>query len=289
MASDLFLVSGATGMTGKATVRELIARGHRVRAMVHAEDDRAKHLQEIGAEVVTGDLLDLGSLRTATRDVKGAYFVYPLRPGLVEASVNFAQAAKEAGVQIIVNMSQKPARSDAPSPATQAHWLSEAVFQWSGVPTTQLRPTFFAEWLLYIHPIIKQGKMIMPWKPSSIHAPIASTDIAAVVAGILEHPKNHDGKIYPLYGPREYSYNEIAAVVSGVLGKEIPYQQEEVEKFAGMLGLGENRYFQQHCKAVLLDYDFDIFSGTNDLVTTIGGRNQLPLEQFVENYRGAFL
>jgi NAD(P)H dehydrogenase (quinone) len=289
MAKELFLVTGATGMTGKATVQELVTRGHRVRAMVHSEDERSKQLHELGAEVVKGDLLDLGTLRTATKDVTGAYFVYPVRPGLVEASVKFAQASKEAGVKIIVNMSQKPARPDAPSPATQAHWLSETIFEWSGVPTTQLRPTFFAEWLLYVHPMIQQGKMIMPWKPSSVHAPISATDMARMVAGIFENPKEHAGKIYPLYGPTEYSYTEIAALVSRVLGKDVKYEQEDAVKFAGMLGMSENVHFQNHCKAVLLDYELGFFAGTNDLVTKVGGSPQITLEQFVESYRGAFV
>ena len=38
--------------------------------------------------------------------VQRAYFVYPIRPGILQATAYFAQAAKEAGVDGIVNMSQ---------------------------------------------------------------------------------------------------------------------------------------------------------------------------------------
>jgi NAD(P)H dehydrogenase (quinone) len=41
------------------------------------------------------------------------------------------------------------ARREANSHAARDHWVSERVFDWSGTPTTHLRPTFFAEWLLY--------------------------------------------------------------------------------------------------------------------------------------------
>ena len=36
----LFLITGATGNTGQPTAGLLLGRGHRVRALVHREDDR---------------------------------------------------------------------------------------------------------------------------------------------------------------------------------------------------------------------------------------------------------
>ncbi|MBO0742429.1 MAG: NAD(P)H-binding protein [Hyphomicrobiaceae bacterium] len=67
MAQKKFLVTGATGATGGHTVEELLARGHQVRALAHREDDRSKRLQELGAEVVIGDLLKLNEVRLALR------------------------------------------------------------------------------------------------------------------------------------------------------------------------------------------------------------------------------
>ena len=71
------LVTGATGDTGRATVDELLHRGHRVRALAHGQDERSKKLQEQGVEVVYGDLLDFGQVRAALGGVQRAYFVYP--------------------------------------------------------------------------------------------------------------------------------------------------------------------------------------------------------------------
>jgi NmrA-like family len=82
---------------------ELLARGHQVRALAHGQDERSKKLQERGVEVVYGDLLDFGQVRSALSGVKRAYFVYPIRPGILQATAYFAQAAKEAGVEGIVN------------------------------------------------------------------------------------------------------------------------------------------------------------------------------------------
>jgi uncharacterized protein YbjT (DUF2867 family) len=139
MAQKKFLVTGATGDTGGYTVEQPVERGHAARALAHREDDRSKRLEKMGAEVVIGDLLKFNDVRAAMRGVRGAYFCYPIRPAILQATAYFAQAAKEAGLECVVNMSQKSAREDALSHAAQDHWLSEEVFDWSGITVTHLR------------------------------------------------------------------------------------------------------------------------------------------------------
>ena len=81
MSQGTVLVTGATGDTGGATVGQLLARGRHVRALAHRKDARSKRLQELGAEVVFGDFLDLDAIRAAAQGVQRAYFCYPIRPG----------------------------------------------------------------------------------------------------------------------------------------------------------------------------------------------------------------
>ena len=188
MIQGKVLVTGATGDTGRATVDELLARGHRVRALAHGQDERSKRLQERGVEVVYGDLLDFGQVKAALTGVQRAYFVYPIRPGILQATAYFAQAAKEAAVDGIVNMSQISAREEAKSHAATDHWLAERVFDWSGVTVAHIRPTYFAEWLLYLAPMIKAGLLHVPFGTGK-HAPIAAEDQARVIVGILKDPR----------------------------------------------------------------------------------------------------
>src|SRR5262249_38063304 len=115
MSQGTVLVTGATGDTGRATVEQLLERGRHVRALAHRRDARSKRLRELGAEVVFGDFLDFDAMRTVLKGVRGAYFCYPIRPGILQATTYFSQAAKEAGVDCIVNMSQISAREDAKS------------------------------------------------------------------------------------------------------------------------------------------------------------------------------
>jgi NAD(P)H dehydrogenase (quinone) len=287
------LVTGATGDTGRATVDELLARGHQVRALAHKPDDRSKRLQERGVEVAFGDLLDFDQVRSALSGVQRAYFVYPIRPGILQATAYFAQAAKEANVDGIVNMSQISAREDAKSHAATDHWLAERVFDWSGVTVAHIRPTYFAEWLLYLAPMIKAGLLHVPFGTGK-HAPIAAEDQARVIVGILEDPATHNGKIYPLFGPVEYTYQETAEVLSRVLGKRVEYKQVEFEVFqktleaSGKTSSVGNSFLFQHLQEVAIDHQNGIFEGTNDLVEKLGSRPPMTLEAFINKHRKVF-
>ena len=243
--------------------------------------------------------------------MKRAYFVYPIRPGILQATAYFAQAAKEAGVDGIVNMSQKSAREDAKSHAATDHWLSERVFDWSGLNVAHIRPTYFAEWLLYVAPMIKAGLLHVPFGTGK-HAPITAEDQGRVIAGILEDPAKHKRAVYPLYGPVEHTYEETATVLSRVLRKPVEYKQVPFDAFLKMMksvrgvpaegassrnmygamsgkseGTGES-FTVQHLREVAIDHQNGIFAGTNDLVEKLGGRPPMTLEAFIEKHRAAF-
>ena len=311
MSKGTVLVTAATGFTGGATVEEFLARGRHVRALAHREDARSKRLQELGAEVVFGDFLDVDAIRAAVQGVQRAYFCYPIRPGIIQATAYFAQAAKEAGIDGVVNLSQVCAREDAESHAMCDHWLAERVFDWSGLTVAHLRPTLFAESLLVMAPMIRAGLLHVPFGPGR-HAPIAAEDQARVIVGILEDPASHRGKIYPLYGPVEFTHQEIAQVLSRVLGKGVQYQQVSLETMLQILTSGQqppaehsarafygefeqkpegrpgDSFLRQHLREVAIDHQNGVFAGTNDLVSKLGWRQPTTLEEFITKHRKAF-
>ena len=285
---DLYLITAATGKTGANAVRILREDGQRVRALVHSHDARAEALAELGAEIVTGDLLDFASVSSALAGVTAAYFCYPIVPGLLDATAIFAQAATEAGVTAVVNMSQISARRDAKSHAAQNHWLSERLFDRSAFATSHLRPTFFAEWLAWQWSRDDGGVFRLPFADGR-HAPIAAVDQARVIATILRNPTPHDRQIYPLYGPPELDYDGIAAKVAAVLGFPVRYEPVDIDAFAEVLRVeGHGDYFVQHISNVAQDYRDGIFAGTNNLVEVITGTPALTVEQFAATNRDAF-
>jgi uncharacterized protein YbjT (DUF2867 family) len=62
------LVTGAAGdvgAIGRNLTAMLLDKGHKVRALVWREDERAEALRRLGAEVVQGDLTDLIAMQRA--------------------------------------------------------------------------------------------------------------------------------------------------------------------------------------------------------------------------------
>jgi len=270
-------------------VEYLLERGVQVRAMVRADDARAQRLRGNGAEVVFGDLLTFRDVRAALNGVQRAYFNFPVGEGLVEAAVMFAQAAKEEDLELIVNMSHIQSRPQARSKATQNHWLSERVFDWSGVPTTNLRVTFFMEWLTYIAQLIRNGRYVMPFDPDSRFAPIAGRDIALAAATILAEPEGHGNRTYTLTGPVEYSHQELAAEVGRVLGRDLPFEQVTVTTFLDLLGIPDDTAKLRHFEAVTIDQQEGRLAGLSDAAETIIGHGLRNVEDFINGHRSLFV
>lgn len=286
-----YLITGATGDTGRHAINYLLAGGASVRALVHREDVRSERLKEQGVEVVVGDLLDFETAVSALQGVRSAYFLYPILPGLLEATTIFIEAMLEAGTKSVVNMSQMPARREAKSHASLAHWMGEHAFDRAGVEVTHLRPTFFAEWMTYAGTglaMAKKGYFRFPFGDGR-HAPIASVDQGRVIATILQNPESHRGKRYSLVGPRVMSQHEIAAEISATIGKKVEYQPISIDEFRARLErLGMHPFNIQHVESVALDYQNGVFSEENNWVERITGIPPLSVAEFVSENPAAF-
>ncbi|WP_068176802.1 NAD(P)H-binding protein [Mycobacterium sp. UM_CSW] len=291
MPSDpLFLVTAATGNTGAPTVKILLDAGHRVRAFVHRVDHRSDALAALGAEIVAGDLLDFRSVSSAMAGVDAAYFCYPIAPGtLLPATAIFAQAASEAGVDAVVNMSQISARRDAKSNAAQQHWLAERLLDRAAFKTTHLRPTFFAEWLKWLWQRNDDGGVLRLPFGTGRHAPISGFDQARVIAAILQNPAPHDRQVYPLVGDHELDHYGIADEIADTLGIPVRYEPVEIPAFAaGLTAQGATDFFVQHISSVAQDYQDGIFAGENNLVEVISGHKPMTVADYVNANRAEF-
>lgn len=291
MSKATILVSGATGFTGRKTVEILLDKGIPVRALVRTDDQRAKELRKLGAEVVIGDLLSLNDLRAALEGIETAYFVYPIAPGLIDATARFALAAQEAGVKSVVNMSQISARRVAKSNAALDHYTAERVFDWSGLAMTHLRPTYFSQWLIYPHwrqHIVERGEIRLPFGDGR-HAPIAAEDQARLIAAILENPQAHAGKTYNLNGPVQLSQQGVADAVGEVLGRTITYVPISLEQYdREMAEAGLPAFLRQHLVEVAQDYQHGVFEGEDGVIREITGQAPMTVQAFVTLHKALF-
>jgi dihydroflavonol-4-reductase len=106
------LITGANGFVGSAVMRELLAAGHEIRALVRPRSDR-RNLQGLPVEIVEGDLRDRGSLRRAVKDcdnlfhVAADYRLWIPDPDImydtnVRGTQELIMAASDAGMKRIV-------------------------------------------------------------------------------------------------------------------------------------------------------------------------------------------
>jgi short-subunit dehydrogenase/dTDP-4-dehydrorhamnose reductase len=111
----MVLVTGAAGHLGCALVRELVADGEKVRALVLPQED-LEGLRGIPLDIVKGNVLDLDSIRQAAMNVDVVYHlagIVSIMPGKdqvmhrvnVEGTANVARAARECGVRRLVYVS----------------------------------------------------------------------------------------------------------------------------------------------------------------------------------------
>jgi NAD(P)H dehydrogenase (quinone) len=280
--SKKVLISGATGDTGRSAVKEAIALGLDVRAMVHGKDARSEALEKLGAAVVLGDLLEIDTVHAAMEGVDAAYLVWPVAPGLIHATVNFAQAAKETGVSTIINLSQRSANRFSTSHSCRDSFVAEQVLNWSSVPVIHLRPTYFLEWLLYPWqlPYLQQGILRMPVGKGR-HSPIAADDQGRVIAALLKDPEAYIGKTIPVSGPVEMDHEQMAAELTEALGRKIAFQDIPIDEYCRSLeAMGVPAYIVQHLGGAMDDYQHGHMSGADNNVEKLTGRRSMTVAEF---------
>ena len=281
MAKEKILVTGATGTTGRRTVETFGITGARYGRRSQREPrERAPALSTRRGFCWRPSRFSYNP--TAFDGIGAAYFCYPLWPCAIEAATLFAQAAIEAEVSAIVNISQICARRESKSHAAFNHWIEERLLDRTGIPTTHFRPTFFAEWFIYPGHLaqINNGHVRFPFRVGT-HAPIAGEDQARMIAAILESPEAHAGKTYDLCGPEEHSHQEWIARLSNILGREVRYEvtsdDETREIFAGWYG----DFPAQHVVAVAKDYNSGLFSGTDEVIEKVTGKKPMSFDEFI--------
>ncbi|RBQ14377.1 NmrA/HSCARG family protein [Spongiactinospora rosea] len=264
-ASAPVLVTGATGRQGGATARALRAAGVPVRALVRdPATDRAQAVRALGAELVTGDLLDRDSIVRAAEGVRAVFSVQ--MPGLTEQGFDFAgevtqgvnliEAARAAGVPRFVHTSVSGAGQHTETPGwAEGRWAALAPtmeaksaiqdrLRTAGFPHwTILKPGFFMENFLpsmaYLFPHGIEGGLVTALKPETRLSLIAVADIGEAAARAIAEPERFHQVELELAGDH-LSMKEIAEVLSQALGTPVsaPEMTQEEALAGGMPPMG---------------------------------------------------
>jgi uncharacterized protein YbjT (DUF2867 family) len=224
----LIFVTGATGQQGGAAARHLLAQGWRVRGLTRrAASDKARALQERGAEVAEGDLYDRASVDAA---LQGAYGVFSVQnfwlpevgaEGEVRQGNLLAGAAQAAGVQHFVYTSVGGAEKNTGIPHFDSKWAIEQHIQALGLPATVLRPVFFMDNLNWSRQGILQGTYNSSGiRPERTMQMIAADDIGALAALAFDQPGEYLGRSLEIAGD-ELTEAQIAETLTRVIGRPV--------------------------------------------------------------------
>src|SRR5207237_5611885 len=115
------------------------------------------------------------------------------------------------------------------------HWLAEEVLNWCELPVVHLRPTVFVDSPLFTtlaaRSIADSGTIRLPFGTGRT-SPIATEDVARVVATILIDPRPYIGRVSELTGPRSQDMNGVAEEYARALSRPVSYVDVPWETWA---------------------------------------------------------
>ncbi len=233
------LVTGATGKQGGAVARQLIGRGHQVRAFMRdSSKPGARALAALGAELAVGNLNERASIDKAMDGVDAVFAVAtPFEEGTgaeIQQGINLADAASAAGAQLVYSSVGNADRQTG-IPHFDSKFAVEQHIRSHLGGATILAPVYFMENLGFVREQLRQGVYPSALTPDRKLAQIAVSDIAAVAVAVLEDGAAHAGKRYDL-GAEEVSGNQVIEVLSRVTGRRFSYVQLAEEAVRGAMG-----------------------------------------------------
>ena len=223
------LVTGASGKQGGYLVRELLSRGHSVRALTRKpESPAAAALADRGVTIVPGDFDDQGSLERAARGVDTVFAMStPLESSAkteTREGMNIVRAASSASVTHLVYSSIAGADRATGIPHFDSKFEVEKEIRRSGVPFTIVAPVFFMENFLadYMAAGLAQGSISMALPATRRLQQIAVADIAQFNALVIERRESFLGQRIDIASD-ELTAATAAAAISEASGRPIEY------------------------------------------------------------------
>ncbi|WP_026066314.1 NAD(P)H-binding protein [Actinoalloteichus spitiensis] len=204
MTAKTILVLGGTGKTGRRVAAQLTERGHTARVASRSAPTR----------------FDWNDDTTWPAALGGAEAVYivPDDAGPLTQFESFVGLATREGVRRLVLLSARE-WIQLGHPAATAR---EDIVRRSGVAWTLLRPVWFAQNFSeepFLADEVREGA-VRYGTGDGRHPFIDAEDIAAVAVAALTED-GHDGRVYPLSGPRALSIPEALDMIAATTGRTI--------------------------------------------------------------------
>jgi uncharacterized protein YbjT (DUF2867 family) len=237
------LVIGGTGQQGGATARHLLRNGRPVRALVRdPESPAAQALHRAGASLVTGDLDDPDSLRTAMKGAHGVFLALTMMvgPRISPAGVvaeerrgkAVAELARESRIGHLVYSSLNGADARSGIPYYESKARIEEHIHALGIPATILRPVSFMDnFATYNRPVLQDGELVVSLavRPELPMPLIAVADIGALAAIAFGRPGQFLGRTVEIAGDAR-TPPQIAEIFGRACARPARFRQTPIEQ-----------------------------------------------------------
>lgn len=184
----MYVITGATGHTGKRIAEQLLAAGQPVKVISRKAENLAGLVGK-GAEAAIGDLADAEFLTRAFQGARAVYLMIPPKWDVADwrayqrtVIAAYTQALRDSGVAKVVVLSSQGAHlPEGAGPVSGLAELEQALRQIPGLSVRNLRAGFFMENFLANIGLIKQAGIFGYALRADVQLPIVHTrDIAEV-------------------------------------------------------------------------------------------------------------
>ena len=222
------LVVGGTGMLGSQVVSRLLRGGKQVRALVRPGSD-ASRLEELGATIARGDMMDPESLVHA---MDGVDAVITSAAGYTHhregdspvidtvGNTNLVDAASRAGVRRFVLTSILTCDQTPDVPHFWHKKLTEDRLEELGVPFVALRPGAFLEQITRFGDPFSEGRLTSFGSSSVPLTYVLASDLAGYLAAAVD-ASGVEGQRIDIGWDRPVSMQDIADISAQMLGRPI--------------------------------------------------------------------
>jgi uncharacterized protein YbjT (DUF2867 family) len=251
----MIVVTAPTGAIGRQVLENVLGSGKPVRVIARDPSRLPSHMRE-RVEVVQGSHGDIDVVTQAFAGADAVFWLVPPDPhtkSIEAAYLDFTRPAcgafKSRGVKRVVGVSALGRGTTMAGNAglVSASLKMDDLIASTGVSYRALTmPSFMDNILRQAEAIKNQGMFFSPLSGDRKHPTCATRDIAAAAARLLlDRSWSGQGEV-PLLGPQDLSFNDMAQIMSEVLGKPVRFQQIPFEAFkARLTGFGMSEAFAQ--------------------------------------------
>ncbi|MGI9331105.1 MAG: SDR family oxidoreductase [Gammaproteobacteria bacterium] len=283
----MILITGASGKTGSEVARQLAAADIPFSAMVRSRE-KGEAFEEMGADIVVGDLSDEDFLQRALAGIEKAVLIMPNGEQQQAMETRFIDLAVAAGVEQLVYLSSIESVPENLNPITQMHVAVEKHLRQSGINWTIIRPSFFMQMFLgSAKGIRERGELVFPGGNGTV-ATTDLRDVGEVIRLVLTEP-GHENKSYDLTGPELLTFDECAERISRVIGRDVRYVDQPMAEFADRLR--SINMSDWRTEAVCKEFEAisrGIIDHTTDTVAELLNRPPVSLEQCIADHLHLF-